>query len=68
MTTSNNSPVSMSNIQLKLTVAGQGQMLRLPQALAAGRQTTLSTGIKPQVNFEGRMAYQVQVIAADPLN
>ena len=68
VTTSNNSPVSMGNIQLKLTVDGQGQMLRLPQVLAAGRQVTLSTGIKPQVNSEGRVAWQVVVIAADPLN
>ena len=68
VTTSNNSPVGMDNIQLKLTVAGQRQILRLPQALAAGRQSTLSTGIRPQVNSNERTAYQVQVVAAEPLN
>ena len=68
VTISNNSPVGMDNIQLKLTVAGQRQILRLPQALAAGRQSTLSTGIRPQVNSNERTAYQVQVVAAEPLN
>jgi tetratricopeptide (TPR) repeat protein len=68
VTISNNSPVGMDNIQLKLTVAGQRQILRLPQALAAGRQSTLSTGIRPQVNSNERTAYQVQVVAAEPFN
>ena len=60
--TTNNSPVTMSVVQLRLNIAGQTSYLTLPQPLAAGQTITLGTGIGPIVDSGSQ--YLVEVAAA----
>ena len=62
MRTTNNSPVTMSAVQLRLNIAGQTSYLTLPQPLAAGQTITLGTGIGPIVDSGSQ--YLVEVAAA----
>ena len=62
--TSNKSPVTMSGIQLRLTIGGQAQILRLPQPLGSGQTATLSTGIGPIEDASS--GYRIEAVAAVP--
>lgn len=64
ITTRNNSPVGMANIQLQLSVAGSGRRLTLPHTLAAGREIGFNTGIGPITDTTQASAYRVQVLTA----
>ena len=67
VTTKNNSPVGMANIQLQLSIARSGKRITLSNILPAGRQTRLNTGIGPMVDATLASAYSVRVVAATAL-
>ena len=67
VTTKNNSPVGMANIQLQLSIARSGKRITLSNILPAGRQTRLNTGIGPIVDATLASAYSVRVVAATAL-
>lgn len=67
VTTTNNSPVSMTAIQLQLSVAGDGRRLRLAQTIPSGGELSISTGIGPIVDADKASQYRVRVLTATAL-
>ena len=54
----------MSGIQLRLTIDGQAQILRLSQLLGSGQIATLSTGIGPIEDASS--GYRIEAVTAVP--
>ena len=62
ISTFNSSPADMTNIQLRLSAAGQAKLFKLEQLLPAGRSITINTGVGPIVSATTN--YRVNVLSA----